>query len=101
FAEPRHPYTVALLSAVPTLATRATPAQDPILLAGDPPSPVRLPAGCRFHTRCWLREALGNPAICATTAPALAGENGHRAACRLAAERARPAAAGGAAAGQA
>jgi oligopeptide/dipeptide ABC transporter ATP-binding protein len=94
FAAPRHPYTVALLSAVPTLATRATPAQEPILLAGDPPSPVRLPSGCRFHTRCWLREALGNPAICATAAPPLAGENGHSAACHFAAETARHAAAG-------
>jgi oligopeptide/dipeptide ABC transporter ATP-binding protein len=94
FAEPRHPYTVALLSAVPTLATRDTPAEDPILLSGDPPSPVRLPAGCRFHTRCWLREALGNPAICATTAPPLAGEGGHSTACHFAAETARHAAAG-------
>ena len=94
FAAPRHPYTMALLSAVPTLATRASPRQTPILLAGDPPSPVRLPAGCRFHTRCWLRERLGNPAICAAEAPALSGADGHAAACHFAAETARHAPAG-------
>jgi oligopeptide transport system ATP-binding protein len=59
-----------------------------VLLSGDPPSPVNLPKGCRFHTRCWLCEKLGNPAICAEQPPALAGEEAHRAACHFAAETA-------------
>jgi oligopeptide/dipeptide ABC transporter ATP-binding protein len=92
FVAPRHPYSVALLSSVPTLATSETAEPRPILLAGDPPSPVNLPAGCRFHTRCWLRECLGNPEICTTEAPVLSGADGHQAACHFAAETAAHAA---------
>jgi oligopeptide transport system ATP-binding protein len=93
FQAPRHPYSVALLSAVPTLATEDNAEPVPILLSGDPPSPMNLPTGCRFHTRCWLREKLGNPAICADQTPTLAGEGGHRAACHFANETASQAAA--------
>jgi oligopeptide/dipeptide ABC transporter ATP-binding protein len=50
FSAPAHPYTQALLSAIPVPDPRRRPAR--ILLAGDPPSPARPPAGCRFHTRC-------------------------------------------------
>ena len=88
FAAPRHPYSLALLSSAPTLARRGAAADRPILLAGDPPSPVRLPSGCRFHTRCWLRERLGNPAICTAEAPRLVEEGGHQVACHFAAETA-------------
>ena len=42
-----------------------------IILKGDVPSPVTPPSGCRFHTRCWLRERLGNPEICTTVDPPL------------------------------
>ena len=52
FAAPRHPYTKALLSAVPVPEPGA--AKSPIILKGDVPSPVNPPAGCRFHTRCPL-----------------------------------------------
>jgi oligopeptide/dipeptide ABC transporter ATP-binding protein len=93
FATPRHPYSVALLSSVPTLTTSEAAEPHPILLTGDPPSPVNLPGGCRFHTRCWLRERLGNPAICTTESPVLFGANGHQAACHFAAETAGHAAA--------
>jgi oligopeptide transport system ATP-binding protein len=93
FTAPRHPYSVALLSAVPTLATSEAAEPRPILLTGDPPSPVNLPGGCRFHTRCWLRERLGNPDICTAEAPALSGADGHQAACHFAAETAVHAAA--------
>jgi oligopeptide/dipeptide ABC transporter ATP-binding protein len=65
---PRHPYTVALLSAVPTVRKRN---QGRITLRGDPPSPMSPPSGCRFHTRCWLREALDNPSLCTETEPLL------------------------------
>jgi oligopeptide transport system ATP-binding protein len=92
FEAPRHPYTVALLSAVPTLAMHGDAARVPVLLSGDPPSPVQLPSGCRFHTRCWLREQLDSPAICAAESPRLADEGGHQAACHFAAETATQAA---------
>jgi peptide/nickel transport system ATP-binding protein len=92
FRAPRHPYTVALLSAVPTLATEGHSDPAPVLLSGDPPSPVNLPTGCRFHTRCWLREKLENPAICAEQSPALAGETSHQVACHFADETASHAA---------
>src|SRR5213079_1488537 len=50
FARPQHPYTEALLSAVPVPDPRA--AQGGMILAGDVPSPMHPPPGCRFHTRC-------------------------------------------------
>jgi len=48
---PRHPYTAALLAAVPTLEPRRR-AQQPVLAPGEPPSPLDVPSGCRFRTRC-------------------------------------------------
>ncbi|MEE3348814.1 MAG: ABC transporter ATP-binding protein [Candidatus Gastranaerophilaceae bacterium] len=49
FASPKHPYTKALLSAVPKLSEKSS---DRVLLSGDLPSPTDLPSGCKFHTRC-------------------------------------------------
>ena len=53
FARPRHPYTVALLSAVPEVGGER---RDIVPIEGEPPSAVRMPAGCRFHPRCPWRE---------------------------------------------
>jgi peptide/nickel transport system ATP-binding protein len=74
----RHPYTSALLAAMPSLdpdrRTQAAP------ITGDPPNPIDLPAGCRFHTRCPFAEP-----VCSTTPPALTaiGNARHAAACHM------------------
>jgi oligopeptide transport system ATP-binding protein len=92
FRAPRHPYTVALLSSVPTLATAQDASPEAILLTGDPPSPRHVPSGCRFHTRCWLRRKLADPAQCASREPELAEAGA--AACHFSDEIARLAPAG-------
>ncbi len=53
FADPRHPYTVALLSSIPT-TDMANLSKERILLEGNIPSPIRPPEGCKFHTRCYM-----------------------------------------------
>ena len=80
FASPRHPYTAGLLAAIP----RMTPGDESGAPAvrGDPPSPLNLPAGCRFRTRCPIAQP-----VCAEQDPALvaSGENPeHSAACHFA-----------------
>jgi oligopeptide/dipeptide ABC transporter ATP-binding protein len=78
FASARHPYTEALLSAIPDL--EAAEARAEILLEGDVPSPIRVPQGCRFHPRCPKR--IGE--ICVREDPGpLAIQAGHTAACHL------------------
>jgi oligopeptide/dipeptide ABC transporter ATP-binding protein len=90
YRRPLHPYTTALLSAVPVPDARIEKARRRIVLKGDIPSPANPPSGCRFHTRCWLRERLGNPEICVTTEPPLQHAEGtatdasHIAACHFA-----------------
>ena len=71
YKRPLHPYTVALLSSVPIPDIAAEAKRQRIVLEGDVPSPVDPPSGCRFHTRCWLRQKLGNPDICTTDDPDL------------------------------
>jgi oligopeptide transport system ATP-binding protein len=82
---PLHPYSVALLSAVPVPDPVIESRRRRIILKGDVPSPVAPPPGCRFHTRCWLRERLGNPEVCETVDPALRVlGSGHEVACHFA-----------------
>ena len=77
FERPQHPYTVALLSAVPTPDPRIS--RKRIILSGDVPSPVDPPPGCRFHTRCPYAEAR-----CRTEVPVMKEiAPGHFAACHL------------------
>ena len=77
FKNPQHPYTQALMSAIPIPNPKAR--RDRIILEGDVPSPLNPPKGCRFHTRC--REAID---ICSQVEPPLIdlGEN-HLCACHL------------------
>jgi peptide/nickel transport system ATP-binding protein len=85
YQQPRHPYTVALLSAIPDPNPRRRKRR--LVLKGDIPSPANPPSGCRFHTRCWLRERLGNPEICATEEPPFRDVGGgHLAACHFSEE---------------
>ena len=85
FTEPRHPYTKALLSAVPIPDPVKERARRRILLTGDLPSPADPPSGCRFRTRCRLAAALGETerARCASEPPPLASE-GRQTACHFA-----------------
>jgi oligopeptide/dipeptide ABC transporter ATP-binding protein len=71
YERPLHPYTVALLSAVPIPDPAVENRRRRIILTGDVPSPSNPPSGCTFHTRCWLRERLGNPDRCVSEVPVL------------------------------
>jgi oligopeptide/dipeptide ABC transporter ATP-binding protein len=75
---PKHPYTKALVSVIPV--PEAGAAAEQILLVGETPSPMRIPTGCRFRSRCWHRERLGGPARCADEDPSLIGD-AHTVAC--------------------
>jgi oligopeptide/dipeptide ABC transporter ATP-binding protein len=82
YVRPRHPYTGALLSAVPVPDPDAADAKRPVVLPGDPPSPIDPPSGCRFHPRCPKAQA-----ICAVEEPPLIPRQGdgpeHVAACHF------------------
>ena len=73
--QPRHPYTRALIAAVPRIVA-GRDARPPVPLQGEPPDLRRPPGGCRFRTRCPF--AIGR---CATEEPALRGDDGHQVAC--------------------
>ena len=87
YETPGHPYTRALLSAVPIPDPKAERRRKRVILTGDVPSPANPPDGCRFHTRCWLYERLGRPEQCRTIDPELrVVATEHQAACHFAEE---------------
>lgn len=77
YAAPRHPYTRALLAAMPSLDPDNRTEQAP--LTGDPPNPINPPAGCRFHPRCPFAEA-----VCSARRPALEPCGALSVACHMA-----------------
>jgi oligopeptide/dipeptide ABC transporter ATP-binding protein len=82
FRNQEHPYTAALMSAIPVPDPEMR--RKRVILRGDVPSPVNPPSGCRFHPRCPLRASLGNPEICVTDVPVLKEVGGdHLAACHF------------------
>ena len=71
FEDAFHPYTVALLSAIPVPDPAVEARRERIVLRGDLPDPASPPSGCHFRTRCWLRERLDRPEECERLDPAL------------------------------
>ena len=87
YERPLHPYSIALLSAIPIPDPAVEGRRRRIILTGDVPSPSNPPTGCRFHTRCWLRERLSNPERCVAEEPPLREmATGHQVACHFAEE---------------
>ena len=78
---PKHPYTKPLLSAIPIPDPKLEKKRQRIILSGDLPSPINIPTGCRFHTRCPMAQE-----ICRTEEPAFERKAGreHFAACHFA-----------------
>lgn len=88
YQAPKHPYTKALLSAIPIPDPRIERRRQRIILSGDLPSPINIPKGCRFHTRCPMAQE-----ICRNVEPAFEHKEGreHFAACHFSDQVSAPA----------
>ena len=84
YTDPQHPYTQALLSAIPLPDPVAERGRERIVLTGDVPSPIDPPAGCTFHPRCQSRERVPGER-CSTASPELQalGGSARQVACHL------------------
>ncbi|WP_435210154.1 ABC transporter ATP-binding protein [Streptomyces sp. bgisy034] len=90
YDRPTHPYTQALLSAVPVPDPEARERRERIILTGDVPSPTNVPSGCRFRTRCWkARDVCAEevPLLAVPSRPGERGGAGHESACHFAEEK--------------
>ncbi len=81
FENPQHPYTHALLSAIPIPDPKIR--RERIILKGDVPSPINPPSGCRFHTRCWLAQDICKQQVPAWRNVAPPGQTEHFVACHF------------------
>ncbi|MFJ5120216.1 ABC transporter ATP-binding protein [Kitasatospora sp. NPDC088548] len=85
YSYPTHPYTQALLSAVPVPDPVARESRDRIILSGDLPSPANPPSGCRFRTRCWKAQERCSAELPLLAVPSvLSGPAAHESACHFA-----------------
>jgi len=84
YRNPKHPYSIALLSAIPVANPRRERERRRVRIAGEPPDPAHLPSGCAFHPRCWMAVER-----CRTERPKLrpVGTSGQKVACHLVGER--------------
>jgi oligopeptide transport system ATP-binding protein len=82
FMNPQHPYTHALLSAIPIPDPKVK--RERIILKGDVPSPLNPPTGCRFHTRCWLAQDICKQQVPVWRNVAPTGQTEHYVACHFA-----------------
>ncbi len=81
YTDPRHPYTAALLSAIPVPDPKVERRRRLVQLSGEIPSPISPPSGCRFHTRCPIARA---PGVCSEVEPPLEeSAPGHWSACHF------------------
>ncbi|MFJ6724581.1 ABC transporter ATP-binding protein [Streptomyces sp. NPDC091281] len=91
YDHPTHPYTQALLSAVPVPDPEAREHRERIILSGDVPSPTNVPSGCRFRTRCWKARERCAQEVPVLAVPAefrgVAGPAAHDSACHFAEEK--------------
>ena len=85
FNSPHHPYTKALLSAVPIPDPKVEKSRERIILEGELPSPINPPSGCRFHNRCFVTKARSeaDQAKCASERPELRMVEGAEVSCHF------------------